>query len=78
MAMASEKQRGMHCSAMSLKADVGPCHNSSTWTPATGSTTGATSGWSKLAPKDRAIRSATRSGEKSTPKASKTYAARSG
>jgi hypothetical protein len=28
---ASEKKSGMHCSAMSLNASVGPCQSSSTW-----------------------------------------------
>ena len=39
---ASEKNSGMHCSAMSLNASVGPCHSSSTWRRAPTRRTGAT------------------------------------
>ena len=44
------KKRGRHCSAMSLKALVGPCHSSSTWVPSESVVMGQTSSVSKAFP----------------------------
>ena len=42
--------RGMICSAMSLKALVGPCQSSSTQVSGSRAVTGAMAGWSKFSP----------------------------
>ena len=73
---ASEKNSGMHCSAMSLNALVGPCHSSSTCMPATTSTTGAMRASSHCAPYACCMSSSMRSAGTSTPKRAKTAAAR--
>ena len=46
----AEKNCGRHCSAMSLKALVGPCQSSSTWVPSPSDTIGAMASSSKLEP----------------------------
>ena len=46
----AEKNRGRHCSAMSLNALVGPCHSSSTWVSAVSDVIGQMRSSSKLPP----------------------------
>ena len=66
--IASEKKTGMHCSAMSLNAEVGPCQSSSTCMPGATSRIGATASVSKFEPYATRISSSTRSPGTSTPK----------